>query len=87
MSLSMEAFGLLTLENYHDACKDYVHHHVRTDAKYTVSGTARRNQGYTQKGIDRQHELYVAVSKLRKAKTTFGKRYLEEKRKEWEGLR
>ena len=85
MNISLEAFGLVTLENYHDKVNDYVEHKkLDTPAKYTVSGNAKRNQGYTKAGIKRHRDMYESIGKKRKESNAFGKKYLEEKREELE---
>ena len=45
-----EAFGLVTIENYEESVKEKVNNNRSITPKWTLNGTARRNQGYAPEG-------------------------------------
>ena len=84
MTRSLEAFGLVTLENYHETVSDSVYKSqpCPTPAKFTVFGTAKRNQGYKQEGLTRHRKLGEMVDEGRKKNKEYGEKYLKEKQEE-----
>ena len=81
MTRQEETFCLLSLENYHDAVYQKVHHNKKVSPQWTNVKDAKRNQGYADAGITRYNVIYDVVKKGReKNKFKFGEKYLAEKR-------
>jgi len=89
MTIAEEAFCLVALENYHDVIHGRVNLNKAVPSKYTKQKDAKRNQGYSDEGIDRYNEIYQIVKayweedtlKEKRGEITFGERYLQGRKK------
>ena len=82
MTAAEEAFGLTAMENYHERVHEKVKNNRRIDARWTVNGEAKRNQGTAQEGIKYYTKVYKEVQASRKEVHAHGRRYMEDKKKE-----
>ena len=84
MKPTEEAFGLLTLENYHNQVFELVKNNKKVNSKWTSERKAVRNQGYDKEGIERFGELYEMVVGKRGAANggNLGAKYLQRKKDE-----
>lgn len=83
----LEAFGHLTIENYREKVDQWVNHRKDVEARWTGKReNAKKNQGYSNEGIQRHHDIMDKVAEGRQSDTRkgFGSRYLEEKIEEAE---
>ena len=92
LSVAGEGFGILTLENYYASLVKELENNIRCPAKYTKNGDAKRNQGWSQEGLDRHQSFCEVIATLREndekkkerdgGYETYGDRYLKEKKEE-----
>ena len=68
MKPALEAFGLLILENYFNLAIKEAKNEMSDNniGKWTQSGNAKRNGGYTSAGLERYKKIYDGVKKSRK---------------------
>jgi hypothetical protein len=88
LSRSLEAFGLLCLENYIDMVKSEVRKDwVKEQPRWTKDARGKRkNQGWDQAGIRRYNQLVEIVKENRELYSNEDAYYLNQKRKEKEDL-
>lgn len=88
LSRSLEAFGLLCVENYFDMMKTQATNKATTAKPlWTADGRGKRkNQGWNQDGIRRYNELCKAVKKDRETLRLEDEIYLNTKREEKQRL-
>ena len=94
--MPVEGFGVLAMENYYASIVKELENNIRCPAKYTKNGDAKRNQGWSQEGLDRHQSFCKVIARLRKSDKdnketdigyeTYGDRYLREKKQERELL-
>ena len=79
MTVAEESLGFLALENYSLKVRANVDNQPPPpDMKYTLSGSAKRNQGINKAGIQRYNAIFDTIKEQRAANDQCGKKYLQE---------
>ena len=85
----MEAFGLLLLQNYEESI-DASLRNLKKPTKWTLNGTAKKNQGWKTDAIDEYNSILKHVKNYRRVAAaqgnSFRDRYLAEK-VEWDNAK
>jgi hypothetical protein len=85
MTVQLEAFSLLCLENYNDMLYNQVNNSLTPrQPKWTADGRGRaKNKGWAKEGITRFNELVAMVREDRLTGQPAEKKYMDDKHSEW----